>query len=223
MSTAAVSTNPLQQDLQTYFQDRQTDLQQLGQALTAGDVSGAQQDYDAIQTLAQNGPLTGGEAFAVNQREQDFTSIGQSLQSGDLAGAQQAFAALQSTFTSHRVFDPPATGGPAPVVQPVTADSTATTAASASTSAAAVQEIVLNLAAASGSTPEQITINLNNTSSGAEQVTIGVGSQLNPNAQDFTFNLAQNANEQIVLNLLGNTASSSSSSSSQTSGVNVVA
>jgi hypothetical protein len=80
-----------------YFQNRQSDLQQLGQSLQSGDLAGAQQEFNSIQTLAQNGPFDG-NAFAGNPREQDFTAIGQALQSGDLAAAQQAFAQLQSTF-----------------------------------------------------------------------------------------------------------------------------
>jgi hypothetical protein len=82
-----------------YFQTRQSDLKQLGQALQSGNLAGAQQEFNDIESLAQNGPLDG-EAFAVKAREQDFTTIGQALQSGDLAGAQQAFTELQSTFKS---------------------------------------------------------------------------------------------------------------------------
>jgi outer membrane protein assembly factor BamD (BamD/ComL family) len=74
-------------------------LQQLGESLQSGDLAGAQEEFNAIQTLAQNGPFDG-NAFAANPREQDFTAIGQALQSGDLASAQQAFAQLQATFTS---------------------------------------------------------------------------------------------------------------------------
>jgi hypothetical protein len=216
-------------------------LEQLGQALQSGDLAGAQQEYSAIQTLAQNGPFNG-NAFFVNQRQQDFTAIGQALQSGDLAGAQQAFTQLAATFTSGRHPIPAEVPtsqagtdpGPAAIINiniasaapaASSAASTAVPAASSVPSAAAASatapEIVLNLGGgASGGSGEQINISLNTTSSG-EQITIGVGSQQTPNAQEFTFNLAQNNNEQIVVNLLGD--SSATSSSSQTSGVNVVA
>ena len=56
MSTAAVSASSIYQELQTYFQARNSDLQQLGQALQSGDLAGAQQEFQAIQTLGQSGP-----------------------------------------------------------------------------------------------------------------------------------------------------------------------
>src|SRR5580704_802620 len=89
MSTAAVSSSSLYQELQTFYQDRKTDLTQLGQALQAGDLTDAQTAYNALTTLGQSGPFANSEPFHNTQREQDFTAIGQALQSGDLAGAQQ--------------------------------------------------------------------------------------------------------------------------------------
>src|SRR5260370_28094122 len=107
MSTAAVSTNSLYQELQAYFQQRGSDLQQLGKALQSGDLAGAQQEFSAIQNLGQSGPFANGNAFRISQREQDFAAIGQALQAGDLAGAQQAFAQLKSTFQQQRRLHPP--------------------------------------------------------------------------------------------------------------------
>lgn len=86
------------QALSTYFQQRATDLKQLAEDLQSGNLSAAQQDYNTIETLAQNGPLTDGEAFALNQRQQDFGAVGQALQNGDITGAQQAFAQLAATL-----------------------------------------------------------------------------------------------------------------------------
>jgi len=82
----------------SYFRQRGSDLQQLGQSLLEGDLAGAQQAYNAITQLAssapwQNGATTG--PFKYAQRAQDFAAIGQALQSGDLQGAQKAFATLQ--------------------------------------------------------------------------------------------------------------------------------
>jgi hypothetical protein len=85
-----------------FFQTRQSDVKQLGEALQSGDLAGAELEFGSIQTLAQSGPLDG-KAFSVVQREQDFTAIGRALQSGDLAGAQQAFAQLESTFKPNEV------------------------------------------------------------------------------------------------------------------------
>lgn len=85
---------------------------------------------------------------------------------------------------------------------------------------------MLNLGANQGGSPEEISLTFSNATSGGEQLTIGFGSQQNPNTQQVTLNLPQIGNEQIVLNLLNSTTStpsSSGSSSSQTGGVNVVA
>jgi hypothetical protein len=205
MSTSAVSSSSLHQQIQQYFQTRQTDLQQLGQALASGDLAGAQTAFQAITQLGQNGPFANGDPFLKTQCEQDFTAVGQALQSGDLAGAQQAFGALKATFQNpNGVSVPPNTAGPAPVGP----------------------EIVLNLSNSSGSAnPEQITININPTSGGGEQVSLSVGQQGSTNPQQVTFNLPANSNEEIVLNLLGTSSSTSttSSSSSANGGLSVSA
>jgi hypothetical protein len=107
MSTAAISSHPLSQQLQQYFETRQSDLQKLGQALKSGDLAGAQAAYNKIETLGQHGPF-GGNPFKIARREQDFNAIGQALQSGDVAGAKQAFDALKDTFTNP---PPVSTGG----------------------------------------------------------------------------------------------------------------
>src|SRR5271163_4633633 len=195
MSTAAISSSSIYQQTEQYFQTRQSDLQQLGQALQSGDLADAQTAYNNIVQLGQSGPFASGDPFLRPQREQDFTAIGQALQSGDLAGAQAAFSTLQSTFKREATQNSPSAG---------------------STSSSG-PEIILNLGNNSGSTsPEQITINLNPTSGGGEQVSLSIGSQ-GSNAQEITFNLAPNSNEQIVLNLLGESSSSSSSNSSSSS------
>jgi hypothetical protein len=234
MSTAGISSSSLIQGAE-YFQDRKSDLQQLGQALQAGNLAGAQQDFATIQNLGQNGPFANGNAFAVNARQQDFNAIGQALQSGDLAGAQTALTQLQSTFQSGGSTGPVLDPGPAVIINisaPAAAPTTDTTGATAPTTTAPATtapaantaaptttttgpEIVLNLGGGTGNGPEEITISLNNSSSG-EQLTIGVGTQQNPNAQQLTFNLAQNTNEQIILNL-GAPASSTSATSSPAS------
>lgn len=203
MSTSAVSGASLNQQLQQYFQTRLSDQRQLGQALESGDLSGAQTAYNNIVALGQGGPFANGDPYLVKQREQDFSAIGTALQSGDLAGAQQAFSTFKSTFQP-RVQDPPST-------------------APASTSG---PEIVLNLSNSSGTaSPEQITIDISNPASGGgEQVSLSVGNQ-GSNAQQVTFNLSPNSNEQIVLNLLGQPSSTSSplSSASSSGGLSVSA
>ena len=199
MSTVAITANWGNQQASSYFQQRRTDLQQLSQDLQSGNLTAAQQDFSALQTLGQSGPFAGGDLFKASNREQDFSTIGQALQSGDLAGAQQAFAQLQSTFTE----------GQSSAPQPV--------AATSSSASASGPEIVLNLG---NMTPgEQITFGLSPTTGGNEQVTIGVANQQNQTSEQITLNLNPNSNEQIVLNLLNST----SSSSTQGSGLRVSA
>jgi hypothetical protein len=194
MSTAAISSSSIYQQTEQYFQTRQSDLQQLGQALQSGDLADAQTAYNNIIQLGQSGPFASGDPFSRPQREQDFTAIGQALQSGDLAGAQAAFSTLQSTFEKAGTQNSPSAGSPLN----------------------SGPEIVLNLGNSSGGTPEEITINLNPTSGEGEQVSLSVGSQ-GSNAQEITFNLPPNSNEQIVLNLLGESSTSSSSNSTGSS------
>ena len=197
MSTSAVSSASLYQQLHHYFQTRYVDLKQLGQALSNRDLAGAQTAYNNIVALGQN--VVGGNPFKTNQREQDFTQIGQALQSGDLAGAQQAFSALASTLRGNKQLDPPNT--------------------SPNPASSSGPEIVLNLSSGTtgAASPEQITINISNPASGGEQVSLSVGSQ-GSNAQQVTFNLPSNSNEQIVLNLLGASSTGGSSGTSTTSG-----
>src|ERR1700722_3480562 len=184
MSTAAVSSSSIYQELQAYFQQRGSDQQTLGKALSAGDLAGAQQAFTAIQSLGQDGPFASGDAYKASQRQQDFAAVGQALQAGDLQGAQQAFAALQATF--QRAPQPqqqqPNDQTPAVVVNlsvPSTAASGSSAASSSSSgagsgtgpsAAAAGSEIVVNLG---NVTPgEQITIGVGSGSNGGEQVTI---------------------------------------------------
>jgi len=201
MSTSPVSSSSLSQQLEQYFQTRRSDLQQLGQALAQGNLAGAQTAYNNMVQLGQNGPAANGDPFLIQQREQDFQAIGTALQSGDLAGAQQAFAALRNS-AKQQAQAQGSTGG--------------------STNSTTGPEIVLNLnAGTSGSTPEQITINLTPTSGGGEQLQIGEGAQgTNPQPQ-ITLNLAPNSNEEIVLNLLNPASNSTATSASGSGGLSV--
>ena len=224
MSTAAVSTSSIYQELQAYFQQRGSDLQQLGKALQSGDLAGAQEEFSAIQNLGQSGPFASGNAFKVSQREQDFAAIGQALQAGDLAGAQHAFAQLKSTFQHQRSVDPLAV---VVNLSGSSSGSSATSGSSQSTGAGSTglgggTEIVLNLGTV---TPgEQITIGVSNAANGAEQVTIGVANQQNQSPEQITLNLSQNSNQQIILNLFNSTAGNSGAgSAAQGSGVSVTA
>ncbi|MGB7602056.1 MAG: hypothetical protein WBM24_17240 [Candidatus Sulfotelmatobacter sp.] len=203
MSTSAVSSVSLNQQLQSYFQTRNSDLQQLGKALSSGDLANAQVAYNSITALGQEGPFANGNPFLVSQREKDFTAIGQALQAGDLAGAQQAFSTLQETFRGNTPKGPTA--------QPV---SSSAAGAAATSGGSTGPEIVLNLSSNSGGTspttaasnpaPEivinlsnsataspaapaaapstaspEIVLNLNSTGTSPEEITIGINSSSN--------------------------------------------
>jgi hypothetical protein len=194
MSTAAVSSSSIHQQLQQYFQTRGTDLGQLGKALTSGNLADAQKAFNNVVSLGQGGPFAGGNPFKLTGREQDFAAVGQALQSGDLAGAKQAFQGLVNTFRNLPQ------GGPNP------------TPASPTTGAG--PEVVINLSSGSGNAnPEQITININE-SGNNPQAASSTTNQLSPNAQEITLNLNPANNEQIVLNLLGASLSTSNPASS---------
>ncbi len=187
MSTSAVSNASLSQQLEQYFQTRGSDLQQLGQALAQGNLSAAQSAFNSIVQLGQSGPAANGNPFLNSQREQDFNAIGQAVQSGDLAAAQQAFAALSNRAANQQASQSSTSTGP---------------------------EIVLNLSNnGTAANPEQITIDIN-PSSGGEQLSIGVGSQGSSPTQLISLNLPANTNEEVVLNLLGESNSTNSTPAS---------
>ncbi|MFZ0320823.1 MAG: hypothetical protein WAL56_16980 [Candidatus Sulfotelmatobacter sp.] len=215
MSTSAVSSASLNQQFQSYFQTRNSDVQQLGKALSSGNLEQAQVAYNNITAVGQGGPLANGNSFRVPQREQDFQAIGQALQSGNLAGAQSAFAALKATAKG---------AGETP---PWTAGGGETPPSTASEPPSSTPEVVLNLTNTGTSTnPEQITLNIGpSSSSGGEQVSISVGNQ-GSTPQQVSFNLGANSNEQIVINLLAASATAAASTAAatgSTSGLSVSA
>ena len=222
MSTAAISSSSIYQQTEQYFQTRQSDLQQLGQALGSGDLAGAQTAYNNIVQLGQSGPFAGGDPFSRRQREQDFAAIGQALQSGDLAGAQAAFSTLQSTFQRGAGAQNPPSASAAPSTGPeiilnLSSNSGSTSSASSASASSSGPEIILNLSNSANTSPEQTTIDISNSANGGgEQVSLSFG---NPGSkeQQITFNLSANSNEQIVLNLLGESSSTGGSSSSSSS------
>jgi len=212
MSTAAVSSNSIYQELHAYFQQRGSDQKALGQALKSGDLAGAQKEFAAIQALGQTGPLASGNAYIKAGRQQDFAAIGTALQAGDLAGAQRAFAELLSAFRKPPVHLQ-ADQNPAFVVNlgGPSAGSPSGSAAGSQTSAGSGPEIVVNLGNITAG--EQVTIGVSNSKNGGEQVTIGVSDQQNQAPEQITLNLQQNSNQEIILNLFNSTANSSTASS----------
>jgi hypothetical protein len=210
MSTSAVSSSSLSA-LHQYFQTRQSDLKQLGQALANGDLAVAQAAFDGVVKLGQSGPFAKGDPFVIKQREQYFTAIGQGLQAGDLANARKAFSDLEVTLQRGGRNQSPATSpnAPLPAIRPSSAE----------------PESVLNLKRNSADDGGKIRINISNQSGGGERVSIRYGKQ-DSDAQPVTFDLPHNSNEGIVLNLSSPTEatdttgglSSSTSGSTSTSG-----
>jgi hypothetical protein len=94
MSTAAISSQSILQELQTFYKSRQTDLQQLGSALQSGDLSGAQQAFQSLAVLGEGGPFANSEPFAKSSKAEAFNAVGEAIAAGNLAGAQAAFATL---------------------------------------------------------------------------------------------------------------------------------
>jgi hypothetical protein len=90
----AVSSSSIFQELQSFYQSRQADLKQLGNALHNGDLSGAQQAYNSLAVLGEGGPFSNSEPFGRSNRAQAFDAVGEALQAGDLSRAQASFATL---------------------------------------------------------------------------------------------------------------------------------
>jgi hypothetical protein len=174
------------QQLQDFRSARKTDLQKLGQALSSGDLTTAQQDYQNLVTLGQQGPFAGGGAFRRSDRAQDLQAIGQALQSGSLTSAQQAYATLESTFGGQS-----GTGGQGGGFPTQTA-----TGGSGNSGPTGVSEIVINIGGTDSSTPqssngselvvnlpaptstgspEEVQINFGGASGSSNQLTVEVG------------------------------------------------
>ena len=98
MSTTPVASNSIYNELQTFFDHRRSDLQQLAKDLKSGDLTAAQQDYQTLQSLGQSGPFADGGPFGAANREQHFEDIGAALNSGDLTAARRVLLALHQTF-----------------------------------------------------------------------------------------------------------------------------
>jgi hypothetical protein len=101
MSVSAISSsNPLSQPnpLQNPTQASGTQFQQLTQALQTGNLSNAQQLFNALNNNATTSGLLS------TQMKQDLGKLGSALQSGNLAGAKQAYSSVQQNLeTSNHI------------------------------------------------------------------------------------------------------------------------
>ena len=93
MSVSGISSsNSLTQSVQSWqvrAQKIQSEFQQLGQDLQAGNLTKAQADFSVLSQNVSS-PLGSNSALA-----QAFNSLGSALQSGNLQAAQQAYTSLQ--------------------------------------------------------------------------------------------------------------------------------
>src|SRR5271169_159009 len=83
------------------FQQVQSEFQQLGQDLQAGNLTQAQQDFATLSQNfpnAQSGTTTSATASGGNPIAQAFTALAQDLQNGNISGAQQDYATIQQDF-----------------------------------------------------------------------------------------------------------------------------
>ena len=100
-SSNAANASALQSTERSAFKQRQQDFQSLAQTLSAGDLSGAQSAFAALQQDLKNvGPAptvqqTGSIQTGQNSLTTALQALGQALNSGDLSSAQKAFAQLQ--------------------------------------------------------------------------------------------------------------------------------
>jgi hypothetical protein len=89
------------------FKQAQTDFAALSQALSSGNLAGAQQAYAAfqqdmqgIQSAQGTVQSTSAAGSTQNTLQGDLSAVGQALQSGNLTAAQNAFANLQQGMQS---------------------------------------------------------------------------------------------------------------------------
>jgi outer membrane protein assembly factor BamD (BamD/ComL family) len=89
-TSSSSSSNPFQQD-----------FQKLGQDLQAGNLTAAQADLTALQSLQSSTSTTSSSANTSNSVTQMLQQLGTDLQSGDLKDAQQVFSSMSQRFQAH--------------------------------------------------------------------------------------------------------------------------
>src|ERR1700723_626533 len=94
MSTSPISSASIAQELQSFYQNRQTDVAQLGSDIKSGNLSAAQQDFTTLAALGESGPFANSGPFGNSSRSNSFNAIAEALQAGDLGRAQTAFTSL---------------------------------------------------------------------------------------------------------------------------------
>jgi|HubBroStandDraft_1064217.scaffolds.fasta_scaffold352184_2 hypothetical protein len=99
-STLSASIPTAQSGQASPYRQAKIDYSTLSQTLAAGNLSGAQQAYSALQQdvqgiqSAQGAQAASGSSGTSNVQSQ-LSAVGQALQSGNLTAAKNAFASLQ--------------------------------------------------------------------------------------------------------------------------------
>ncbi len=103
MSVSGILSNSYNQSqLSGAGSNYQQRIQQLGQALTSGNLSAAQSDFASLQAAFTQPSTTSGSTTgstsgrATNPATQAFNQLASDLQSGNLSAAQKDFTSLQS-------------------------------------------------------------------------------------------------------------------------------
>jgi outer membrane protein assembly factor BamD (BamD/ComL family) len=81
------------------MQQFRQDFQKLGQDLQAGNLSGAQADFAALQ---KDGPQSSSATQSSNPIAQGLQQLSSDLQSGNLTAAQQDYSNLQQDFQNRQ-------------------------------------------------------------------------------------------------------------------------
>lgn len=77
------------------------DLEAVKQALSAGDLPGAQKSFATFMQEVQSERSQGGQQHVPFEVKQDLKAVKQALDSGDLGAAQQAFQSMLQDIQSH--------------------------------------------------------------------------------------------------------------------------
>jgi hypothetical protein len=102
MSISGILSSSYQNQLTGASSTYQQQIQQLGQALTSGNLSAAQSDFASLQAAFSQPASTSGSATGstsgttTSPSNQAFNQLASDLQSGNLSAAQKDFTNLQS-------------------------------------------------------------------------------------------------------------------------------
>jgi hypothetical protein len=102
MSITGVSQTPTQLPSNTTFQQRNDAFNSLDQALSGGDLAGAQSAFATLQSLAPKDGKSPPPGGADDPMAKDMAAVSSALQKGDLSAAQSAFATLKSDMAAHK-------------------------------------------------------------------------------------------------------------------------